>query len=111
MFKNIKIAELLFKIYYKFSDLSFINILVKKGFNVDLEKELSNSIDSRFIIQLIKYFIIFCIYTFENFGSYVTWDDLEYVHIVGNFGKGFGFGRKSHLFHAILVHVCLHHHF
>lgn len=94
MFKNIRIPEFVFKIYYNFSDLSFINILVKKGFNVDLEKELSNSIDSRFIIQFIKYFIIFCIYTFENFGSYVTWDDVEYVHIVGNFGKGLGLSKK-----------------
>ena len=72
--------------YKKLTDLSFIRVIIIRGCNIDIKSNELSKLSRRFVIHLIKYLIVISIFTYQGIGSFITFGDLSYVIIVGNFG-------------------------
>lgn len=103
-----KLKLTLIKYHDKYSDISFLNTLIKNAFNFDLDisensDSLTSCVKKNLYLKFPFYSLILIIWICEGIASAIYWNDDEITLIVGNWMKGF---RLPLLLSITTVTVC-----
>lgn len=88
-----RMKEKVAKYYKDLSDISNIEIIIRDGFNVDLDRDIKDKLSQKFFSRFTWYLTLFLIYAIEGVGSFIYWSDADMNQVVGNFFIGFGLPR------------------
>ena len=105
-----KVTDIKIKIhtsFINFSDPTFIQTIVKDGFNYDLRKEEDSKPDVWFFIRMIRFFLIWTAFSYQIYGSYHHWSDQSQILRFGIFFPGMGAPREVTIPCAIVVQISI----
>ena len=89
--------------YLTFSDPSYIQNLIKKGFNYDLKKQEHSKQDIWFFFRVIWFVTTWLALSYQIYGTWYYWSDQGQILRFGIFLPGMGFPREVITTLAIIV--------
>ena len=102
-FSRIKISIISW--YQDYTDISFIETLIKNSFNYDVKNEGRKSY--QFYLNLILLLFFHIMFAYSAIGSYIYWNDQEKITTYGNFYAGLGFPKKVTLLCQLALSLSL----
>ena len=100
---RIKIRVILW--YQDYTDISFIETLIKNSFNYDVKNEARKSY--QFYLNLILLLFFHIIFAYSVIGSYINWNDKEKIATYGNFYAVLRFPKKVTLVAQLVIFLSL----
>ena len=98
---------MLLAFYWKFSDPSFLDFLMKDSFNYDLRKNGESNQDIWFYFRLISYLTVWTVFGYQTYGSHYYWSDQSRILQYGLYLPGFGFPKKPLLVLCIAAQLAM----
>ena len=90
-----------YEFYWKYSDPSFLDYLMKDSFNYDLRRNEQSNQNIWFYFRLISYLTVWTVFGYQVYGNYYYWSDQSRLLQYGVYMPGFGFPKTP-----VLI-VCL----
>ena len=80
--------------YWKYSDPSFLDYLMKESFNYDLRKNEGSNQDIWFYYRLMSYLTVWTLFGYQIYGNYYYWSDQSRLLQYGLYMSGSGFPKN-----------------
>ena len=97
---NIKILlrNKIISLYHRYSNPKFIQIIIRNGFNYDINIDFNAQNNSRFYSAMIFTTIKCILLSIQLCTSYIYWNDIEMIPYVGNYFISTGFPKDIIIF-------------
>lgn len=85
-------------LYHRYSNPNYIQIIIRNGFNYDINRDSNAQNNSRFYFGMISITIKCILLSIQLYASYIYWNDIEMIPYVGNYFISTGFPKDIHIF-------------
>ena len=90
---KILLKNKIISLYHRYSNPKCIQIIIRNGFNYDINLDSNAQNNSRFYSNMISITIECILLSIQLYASYIYWNDIEMVPYVGNYFISTGFPK------------------
>lgn len=95
---KILLRDKIISLYHRYSNPKCIQVIIRNGFNYDIDIDSNAQNNSRFYSDMVSITINCILLSIQLYASYIYWNDIEMIPYVGNYFISTGFPKDIIIF-------------